>query len=77
MLFDSNISFESHVFSISKTAFFHLKNISKLQSMLSMSNAEMLINVFMTSTLDCCNALFSGCSATLHKQTPTSPKCSS
>ncbi len=30
-----------------KTAFFHLKNISKLRPMLSMSNAEILIHAFM------------------------------
>ncbi len=47
MLFDSNLSFDSHVSSICKMAFFHLKNISKLRPMLSMSNAEMLINAFM------------------------------
>ncbi len=43
VLLDSNLSFDSHVSSICKTAFFHLKNISKLRHMLSMSNAEMLI----------------------------------
>ncbi len=46
-----------------KTAFFHLKNISKLRPMLSMSNAEMLIHAFMTLRLDYCNALLGGCSA--------------
>ncbi len=65
VLFDSNLSFESHVSSICKTAFFHLKNISKLQPMLSTSNAEMLIHAFMTSRLDYCNALLGGCSACL------------
>ncbi len=35
VLFDSNISLDSHVSSICKTAFFHLKNISKLSSMLN------------------------------------------
>ncbi len=44
VLFDSNLSFEKHVSSICKTAFFHLKNISKLRPMLSMSNAETLIH---------------------------------
>ncbi len=57
VLFDSNLSFESHISSICKTAFFHLKNISKLRPILSMSNAEMLIHAFMTSRLDYCNAL--------------------
>ncbi len=48
-----------------KLHFFHLKNISKLRPMLSMSNAEMLIHAFMTSRLDYCNALLGGCSARL------------
>ncbi len=58
MLFDSNLSFDSHVSSICETAFFFLKNlnyiyiISKLRPMLSMSNAEMLIHAFLTSWLD-------------------------
>ncbi len=65
MLFDSNLSFDSQDSSICKTAFFHLKNISKLRPMLSMSNTEMSINAFMTSRLDYCNALVGGCSACL------------
>ncbi len=65
VLFDSNLSFDSHVSSICKTAFFNLKNISKLRPMLSMSNAEMVIHAFMTSRLDYCNALLGGCSAHL------------
>ncbi len=32
VLFDSNLSFDSHVSSICKTEFFHLKNISKLRT---------------------------------------------
>ncbi len=51
-LFDYILSFENHVSSICKTAVFHLKNISKLQPMLSMSNGETLIQEFMTSRLD-------------------------
>ncbi len=65
VLFDSNLSFESHVSSICKTAFFHLNNISKLRPMLSMSNAVMLIHAFMTSRLDYWNALLGGCCACL------------
>ncbi len=65
MLFDSNLSFDSHVSSICKTALFHLKNISKLKPMLSMSNAEMFIHAVMTSRLDYCNALLGGCSSRL------------
>ncbi len=62
VLFDSNLSFVIHISSICKTAFFQLKNISKLRPM---SNAEMLFHAFMTSRLDFCNALLCGCSARL------------
>ncbi len=65
VLFDSNLSFDSHVSSICITAFFLLKNTSKLKPILSMSNAEMLIHAFMTSKLDYCNALLGGSSARL------------
>jgi len=65
VLFDTNLSFESHVSSICKTAFFHLKNISKLRHMLSLTNAEQLVHAFMTSRLDYCNALLGGCPARL------------
>ncbi len=68
MLFNSNLSFDSHVSSICKTAFFHLKNISKLRPMLSMSMQETLIHAFMTSRLDYCNALFGWLFCTLNKQ---------
>ncbi len=48
-----------------KLILFYLKNIYKMRPMLSMSNTEMLINVFMTSRLDYYNALLVGCSARL------------
>ncbi len=37
VLFDSNLSFDSHVSSICKTAFFHLKYISKLRPIVKCS----------------------------------------
>ncbi len=76
VLFDSNLSFDSHVPSICKTACFHLKNISKLKPMLSMSNAELLIHVFMTSMLDYCK-IIGWMFYTLNKQTTNGSKCSS
>ncbi len=48
---------------VTKTAFFHLGNISKLQNMLSVSDAEKLVHAFMTSRLDYSNALLGGCPA--------------
>ncbi|KAI5085260.1 hypothetical protein C0J45_6398, partial [Silurus meridionalis] len=66
VILDSNLSFKNHINQVTKTAFFHLRNISKLRNMLSISDAEkLLIHAFMTSRLDYCNALLGGCPASL------------
>ena len=46
---------------ISRTAFFHLLNIAKIRHILSQQDAEKLVHAFVTSRLDYCNSLFSGC----------------
>ncbi len=63
VILDSNLSFENHISNVTKTAFFHLRNIAKLRNMLPVSDAEKLVHAFMTSRLDCCNALLGGCPA--------------
>ncbi len=61
VILDSNLSFENHISHVTKTAFFHLRNIAKLRNMLTVSDAEKLVHAFMTSRLDYCNALLGGC----------------
>ncbi len=61
VILDSNVSF--HISNVTKTAFFHLRNIAKLRIMLPVSDAEKLVHAFMTSRLDYCNALLGGCPA--------------
>ncbi len=63
VILDSNLSFEKHISNVTKTAFFHLRNIAKLRNMLSVSDAEKLVHAFMTSRLHYCNALLGGCPA--------------
>ncbi len=63
VVLDSNLSFENHISHVTKTAFYHLRNIAKLRNMLSVSDAEQLVHAFMTSRLDYCNALLGGCPA--------------
>ena len=58
---DSDLAFDAHIKNISRVAFYHLRNISKIWKMLSSHNAEKLVHAFVTSRLDCCNALLSGC----------------
>ncbi len=62
VILDRNLSFENHISHVT-TAFFHLRNIAKLQNMLTVSDAEKLVHAFMTSRLDYCNALLGGCPA--------------
>ncbi len=56
VILDSNLSFENHISHVTKTAFFHLRNIAKLWNI-------KLVCVFMISRLDYCNALLGGCLA--------------
>ena len=61
VVFDQDLSFNSHIKQISKTAFFHLRNIAKIRHILSHKDAEKLVHAFVTSRLDYCNSLLSGC----------------
>uniref|UniRef100_A0A9J8ATE3 Reverse transcriptase domain-containing protein n=1 Tax=Cyprinus carpio carpio TaxID=630221 RepID=A0A9J8ATE3_CYPCA len=63
VILDSNFSFENHISHVTKTAFFHLRNIAKLRNMLPVPDAEKLVHAFMTSRLDYCNAVLAGCPA--------------
>ena len=58
--FDSNISFHQHIKEITKIAFYHLHNIATIRSFLSTTDAKFLIDAFVLSRLDYCNALFCG-----------------
>uniref|UniRef100_A0A8C7FS31 Reverse transcriptase domain-containing protein n=1 Tax=Oncorhynchus kisutch TaxID=8019 RepID=A0A8C7FS31_ONCKI len=57
---DTDLSFEEHIKTISRTAFFHIRNIAKIRNFLSKNDAEKCIHAFVTSRLDYCNALLSG-----------------
>ncbi len=67
-ILDSKLSFENHISHHTKTAFFHLRNFAKLWNMLAVSDAEKLVHAFLTSRLDYCNALLTGCPASSIKK---------
>uniref|UniRef100_A0AAZ1XEQ0 Reverse transcriptase domain-containing protein n=1 Tax=Oreochromis aureus TaxID=47969 RepID=A0AAZ1XEQ0_OREAU len=50
----------SHVKEITKTAFYHLRNIARIRQVLSSDTAEVLIHAFVSSHIDYCDALLSG-----------------
>ncbi len=75
VILESKLSFENHISHVTKTAFFHLRNIAKLRNMLSVSDAEKLVHAFMTPRLDYCNTLLGSCPGIFNKQATDSTKC--
>ncbi len=75
VILDSNLSFEKYISNVTKTAFFHLRNIGKLRNMSTVSDPEKLVHAFMTSRLDYCNALLGGCPASTINKLHRSTKC--
>uniref|UniRef100_A0A3P9DQW7 Reverse transcriptase domain-containing protein n=1 Tax=Maylandia zebra TaxID=106582 RepID=A0A3P9DQW7_9CICH len=59
IIFDQSLSFDVHVKSVTRSCFFHLRNIAKLRTIVSTTELEMLVHAFISSRLDYCNALFS------------------
>ena len=51
---------EDHIKKICKTCHFHLTNISKVRTYLHREPTEAIINAFVTTNLDYCNAILYG-----------------
>ena len=57
---ESNMSMQCHIRAVSRTAMYHLHNISKIKRYLGNSATEQVIHMLVTSRLDYCNAVFAG-----------------
>ena len=62
VILDSDLKFESHIKNVTKTSFFHLRNISRVKPYLSQANTERVMHTFISSKLDYCNAVLCGIS---------------
>lgn len=58
--FDSVMSMEPQVNAVCKSAFYHLRNLSRIRKYISMQSTEILVHAFVTSKLDFCNSLLYG-----------------
>ena len=58
VIFDAHLTLDSHIKSITKSAFHHLRNIARIRPYLTLPDAERLIHALVTFRIDYCNALF-------------------
>ncbi len=56
-IIDSKLSMHQHVGILCKNGFYHLRNIGQVRKNLTRDVAETMVHAFVTSRLDCCNAL--------------------
>ena len=56
-IFDTTTSMLPHVNNVYKSAFYHLRTISRIRKQLSTQTIEILLHTFVTSKLDHCNSL--------------------
>ena len=56
--FDSNLNFEQQTTKLVQSCFYHLRNISKIWSILSFKDTGAILNTFISSHLGYCNSLF-------------------
>jgi len=57
VILSSDLSFEKHVSAISAACFFHLRSIRRVRQLLDVGSAKTLVQTFVTSRVDCCNAV--------------------
>ena len=60
VVIDSDLNFKKHIKSITKSAYYHLKNISRIKGLMSQQDLEKLVHAFIFSRLDYCNSVFAG-----------------
>ena len=54
------MSYEHQIQKICKSAFFHIRNLSRIRKCLNQKDIEILVHAFITSKLDNCNSLLTG-----------------
>jgi hypothetical protein len=58
VIFDSNLSFCHHIKSLSKSCFYHIRDLRRIRSTLNFETARTIATALVHSKLDYCNSLF-------------------
>ncbi len=57
VILETDLSFSSHVKAVTKSAYYHLKNIARIRCFVCSQDLEKVVNAFITSRVDYCNCL--------------------
>ncbi len=60
LILETDFSFSIHVKAVTKSAYYHLKNIARIRCFVSSQDLEKLVHAFITSRVDYCNGLLTG-----------------
>jgi hypothetical protein len=60
VIFQSDLSLNSHISSVVKSCFLHIRDLKRIRSCLSRNTATSIANAFVQSRLDYCNSLYFG-----------------
>ena len=58
--FDSNLNLRSHISSVSRSSFYHIRQLRQIRDVLDFDSAVILANALVHSKLDFCNSLLYG-----------------
>ncbi len=68
VILETDLNFSSHVKAVTKSAYYHLKNIARIRCFVSSQDLEKLVHAFITSRVDYCNGLPSGLPKKIFRQ---------
>jgi hypothetical protein len=58
IIFDSDLTFTSHISSLCRSSFYHIRQLRQIRSCLDTNSAVILANALVSSKLDYCNSLY-------------------
>ncbi len=60
VILETDLGFSSHVKAVTKSAYYHLKNITIIRCFVFSQDLEKLVHAFIISRVDYCNGLLTG-----------------
>jgi hypothetical protein len=58
IIFDSNLSFDKHISNLSKTCYYHIRDLRRIPTTLDFDTARTIATALVNSKLDYCNSLY-------------------